>query len=373
MIKKKILIVTSEFPPQPGGIGNHAHNLAKQLSKVGYVVRVIADQRSADGDAEFHFDKGLEYSVQRIDLKTWRLFMYLNRLISLLREVKNNDVVLASGKFSLWSVAFASLFYKRSYIAVIHGTEVNFKQFLLKYSIAKSLSRFNKIIAVSKFTKSLLAKKYKDKTVVITNGYDTSKWTGNPQKFTEIKGSPKLITVGNITERKGQVMVINHLPELIKVYPGIHYHCVGIPTEKEALLKRAVNLGVEKYVTCHGQVEEAKLQYVLKSNDVFVMLSHTTATGDVEGFGIAIIEANALGLPAIGAKGSGVEEAISHGKSGLLIPYDDTRAFIEALGIILGSYTDFKTNAEYWAQEHTWEVIINHYITVLELDDDALD
>ena len=31
--KKNILIFSSEFPPGPGGIGNHAFNLAKGLSK----------------------------------------------------------------------------------------------------------------------------------------------------------------------------------------------------------------------------------------------------------------------------------------------------------------------------------------------------
>ena len=46
------------------------------------------------------------------------------------------------------------------------------------------------------------------------------------------------------------------------------------------------------------------------ASDVFVMLSSPTSTGDVEGFGIAIIEANALSLPSIGAKDCGIEDAL---------------------------------------------------------------
>ena len=59
--------------------------------------------------------------------------------------------------------------------------------------------------------------------------------------------------------------------------------------------------------------------------------SSPTATGDVEGFGIAILEANALGIPAIGALGCGIEDAIENYSSGILINYLDTEAFKNAL------------------------------------------
>ena len=38
---KNILIFSSEFPPGPGGIGNHAFNLAKALSKVSFKVKKV--------------------------------------------------------------------------------------------------------------------------------------------------------------------------------------------------------------------------------------------------------------------------------------------------------------------------------------------
>ena len=53
---KSILLITSEFPPQPGGIGNHAYYLALYLSKKGYEVQVIADQRDEDNSDEIEFD-----------------------------------------------------------------------------------------------------------------------------------------------------------------------------------------------------------------------------------------------------------------------------------------------------------------------------
>ena len=44
---KNILIFSSEFPPGPGGIGNHAFNLAKALSKVSFKVKVLTPIRKS--------------------------------------------------------------------------------------------------------------------------------------------------------------------------------------------------------------------------------------------------------------------------------------------------------------------------------------
>jgi phosphatidylinositol alpha-1,6-mannosyltransferase len=96
------------------------------------------------------------------------------------------------------------------------------------------------------------------------------------------------------------------------------------------------------------------------------MLSKPTATGDVEGFGIAILEANALGIPAIGALGCGIEDAINDGESGYLIHHDDATAFINALQQILENKNGFSKQAKAWAQMHDWKIIVERYVEVIE-------
>lgn len=43
-VQKKILLIASEFPPEPGGIGNHAFHLASSLQKRGFKIQVITDR-----------------------------------------------------------------------------------------------------------------------------------------------------------------------------------------------------------------------------------------------------------------------------------------------------------------------------------------
>jgi len=356
-----ILIVSSEFPPLPGGIGNHAYHLAKHLQASKGGVAVIADQRTLSGQEEHDFDAQLAFNVHRVTLRRQRIIMYLRRIYLLFTHIKTSEVVLASGKFSLWIVAFASLFYQRQYIAIIHGSEVNFSQRILKMAVELSLKRFNKVIAVSKYTKQLVAEVHSD-IVVIPNGIDLQPSETPNVSTVSLQGFPKLLTVGNVTERKGQLNVIKQLPELLKVYPDIHYYIVGLPTEKAAFLEVAERLGVATHVTFYGRATAEELQAFFKQSDVFVMLSAATASGDVEGFGIALIEANYFGLPCIGAKGCGIEDAIKDHFSGRLVTHNSSTALIAALQDILSHKTSYEAQAKIWAEEHGWDRIIQHYL-----------
>lgn len=364
-VKKNILIVTSEFPPQPGGIGNHAYYLSLYLAKNGYSVSVIADQRGLDSSEEIAFDLKLPFEVKRVALKRMRLVMYLNRIVKTFKEFKQVDYVIATGKFSLWNVAFCSLFIRRQKMAVIHGTEVNFKSAVLKRSIDLSLKRFDTIVAVSNYTKNLVAN-LKREVIVIPNGIDLNKWQPKTIEKNTLTGSPVLTTVGRVSTRKGQLRVIKLLPSLLKTFPEIHYHCVGIPSQADDFLEQAKQLNVEAHVTFHGAVSDANLKAKLLATDLFVMLSTESESGDVEGFGIAILEANALGIPAIGSKNCGIEDAILNGKSGFLVSGEHFSEFEDALKRIYDTPDFYKKEAAVWAKVHGWDAIIKHYIKVIE-------
>ena len=362
---KNILLLVSEFPPLPGGIGNHAYNLAKQLQNNNFEVTVIADQREISVE-EQNFDSTLNFRVDRIKLKKARFLMYIKRISIFFNRIINNDLIIVSGKFPLWLGAFATFFFKKKFIAVIHGSEVNFTNSVLKKSINFSLKRYHKIIAVSNYTKQLVAHLNLKNITVIPNGFDSSKWSLSIENAHRLKGHPSLLTVGNVTDRKGQLNVIKHLPELKKHFPDLHYHCVGFPTQKEAFLEIAIRLKVEENITFHGRASYSELENFYKGSDIFVMLSSETKTGDVEGFGIALIEANYFGLPTIGALGCGIEDAVDNNKSGVLVDHANFDALISAIKDIIENAQTYNQMAKKWALKHTWEHIIVKYINVIK-------
>ncbi|WP_353777917.1 glycosyltransferase [Winogradskyella sp. 3972H.M.0a.05] len=359
-----ILIFTSEFPPLPGGIGNHAFNLAKQLSLNGFKVEVLADRRSK-GDEEEAFDNKSGFTVHRVPLRKIRTLMYVQRILLLFRLVRQNEVIIASGKFPLWLVGFSSLFYKRKFLAIAHGSEVNFTKKLLKSSIESALKRFDSVIAVSHFTKSLISHLPLKDLHVIRNGFNATNWNKDKVSNLDLKGYPKLLTVGNVTSRKGQHNVIRHLSKLLESFPDAHYHCVGFPTQKDEFIELAKQLNVDDHITFHGSVDHGELEDFYKSTDIFVMLSSITKTGDVEGFGIAVIEANYFGLPALGSLGCGLEDAIKNEASGFLMKPEDEASFITAIESILKDKETYKSASVQWAEHHRWSKVIKDYIEVI--------
>lgn len=359
----KVLILTSEFPPQPGGIGNHAFHLAKGLQDSGYEVTLLCDRRSDNGMEERNFDGNATFKIIRIPRRKFILISYFHRIKTALSLGKETDMVVASGKFSLWLGAFLSLFIKTRFITIIHGSEIQLPNPVLRKLTNFSIKRYETVIAVSNFTKSLIAHLKLKNIEVIPNGFEI----GIPKAYNVKKDPmPVLITVGNVTERKGQQNVIQALPVLLKKYPDLEYHIVGIPTDKSKLEKLALHLGVEKAVVFYGKVDEKTKEELLLQSDVFVMLSEKTKSGDVEGFGIAILEANALGVPGIGAKGCGIEDAIQDRVSGRLINNKDSKGFELALTDILDNYLSYSQGARVWSNGFGWDEVIKAYLMVIE-------
>lgn len=363
----KIILFTSEFPPLPGGIGNHALNLAFQLSDNKYDVLVVCDQRSNDILDDINYDLKLPFNVIRIKRRKFNLITYLSRINKGFQVLFNNyEVIIASGKFSLWLCGFYSiLFRNKKYIAILHGSEIGAGNSASKFLTQWSLKRFDTIVAVSNFTKKIaLTFNENLKIEVINNGftpYDTE-----IERNKTIQGNPKIVTVGNVTLRKGQQNVIKALPLLKEYFPEIHYHCIGIPTEERFFMELANKLNVQKHITFHGALPTNSVATILKLSDVFFMLSDVLKNGDFEGFGIALLEANSLGLPTIGSKNSGIMDAINDGFSGKLVnPHDPEEVFI-ALKKVMSDYQNYSKNAILWSENFTWDKIISKYIKIIK-------
>jgi phosphatidylinositol alpha-1,6-mannosyltransferase len=359
---KKILILTSEFPPLPGGIGNHAYSLSNYLHKYGYDVSILTDFRS--GKDDLVFDKEQDFTTYRVNRNKLTQFNRIKKAFSLAKKM---ETLICSGKFSLWvGGLLKSFFFKKQFIAVLHGSEIRAGGKISKALTQWSLKRFDKIIAVSNFTKAV-ALKYNPslKIDVINNGFVIPNSTLLKSSI-EVKGNPKIVTVGNVTHRKGQHNVINALPLLKKHFPTIHYHCIGIPTEEKTFKDLAKSLNLVENVTFHGALPLEDLVSVLNDTDVFFMLSNVLENGDFEGFGIAILEANTLGLPSIGSNNSGIIDAIKTGFSGELVDPKNKEEIAESFIKIMNNYQNYSSNAISWSSNFTWDKVGKKYIELIE-------
>ncbi len=364
---KKILFLCSEFPPGPGGIGNHGFNLIKTLQQKGYTVSIVTNLENATIEESRDFAEREKLEINYIN-REGILPVQFRRIFAAFSKVSPYHYILCSGMFSLWMGGLLKLIYrKKKYIAIIHGTEVTDTNAIHQRFTKWALKKFDTVISVSKYTEEQIDPKYdKPKYVIIPNAISVA----DLQKYiitepTKWKGSPSLLTVGNVTRRKGQQNMIKALPEIIKKYPEIHYHIVGLPSKKTEFEKLATELNVKDYITFHGKVDTQTLYSSYQSCDVFVMLSEKQPDGDIEGFGIAILEANYFGKPAIGATGCGIEDAIDEGITGYKVPNNNPELIVDALQKIMGNYIHYHTHAKRWALKHDWNDIADSYIKLM--------
>jgi glycosyltransferase involved in cell wall biosynthesis len=257
---------------------------------------------------------------------------------------------------------------KKQIVSVVHGSELDIKSTIPRSLTSYALSKANTIIAVSRYTQKFLPTELPS-TInkrVIHNGINSDEFSVN--EMNRLQGEPALITVGSVTARKGQENVINALPEIKAKYPNVHYHIVGKPQIREKLQIISTQLKVKEAITYYGAVDRSELLRTLSGATIKLMLSNHTSDGDFEGFGIAVLEANAFGIPVIGSRNSGIEDAIVHEKTGLLVNPKDALEITSAVTAILGNYSFFSQNAKQWALEHDWKNIVEQYEKALNLN-----
>lgn len=367
----RFLIVVWEFPPGPGGIGQHAFSLAYALNSKGHGVKVITSADYAGSERITAFDR-LYRPLHIVRVSGGRIMKLFRRFLAVFHGVVKYkpDLVILSGKSALWFALPISLILpgKSKLIAFLHGSEVRLSGGLGRQLTYLSIRSVWKTVCVSSFTRSLLPENIRGKASieVLPNGLNLDLMPAKtPVGLPALsgKGFPRLLTVGRISRRKGQHRVVKALPHLLKKWPEIHYHMVGLDEGRDEIIALASAMGVEDHISIHGPFEHRDSVYsAFGSADVFVMLSENQPNGDVEGFGIAILEANYFGLPAIGARDCGIEDAIEDGVNGYLVNGDDPAEIEEALVKCVDN-ASLNSDARNWARRHDWNILIDRLLS----------
>lgn len=363
-MNRKIFFVCSEFPPGPGGIGNHGFNLIHTLQRKGYDTFTLTNLENATPEEaqKFAASKGLK--VKYIPRSKWIQLSRMWACVVACFKYKP-DIIIASGMFSLWLARLLKKLYPNAeYLAVIHGSEADRKVSWQRHMTEKSYLVFDHLVAVSNYTASFIKSAGKLPPItIIPNAVDIRFLKAFEQgSFVKLPGNPAILTVGNVTPRKGQHNMIKALPWLKKRFPDIHYHCVGLKSFASQNEELASSLGVNEHVTFHGKLPLKSLMSSYRGCDIFAMTSEHQADGDFEGFGIAILEANFFGKPAIGSRGCGIEDAIHEGENGYKVDAHDPATIVEAVSKCLNEYDRLSAGARQWSAAHDWDLIAEKYI-----------
>ncbi len=176
-----------------------------------------------------------------------------------------------------------------------------------------------------------------------------------------------MCTVGRQVGRKGHAWFVREV--MPKLRAGAHLWLAGDGPEATAIAAAAEQAGVQDRVLRLSAIPEPQLHALYRGADLMVM-PNVPVAGDIEGFGLVLLEANLNGLPVVCANIEGPAEVIADGVNGRLAPPLDAAAFvktIEQLWTDVGERRRLGIQGENHAREtFGWAPVARSHVEVLE-------
>lgn len=137
-----------------------------------------------------------------------------------------------------------------------------------------------------------------------------------------------LLTLGRLVRRKGVEWFVHsvfpHLPQQAV------YFVAGDGPLRDELRTAVADLGVGERVTLLGSVDEEERELLLRGSDIFVQ-PNVHVPGDMEGFGLVVLEAAMRGTLTVASGLEGILDAVVADETGILLPPEDEEAWIDRL------------------------------------------
>jgi len=322
------VLITFDFPPRIGGIQRYCASLAAALHAGGHAVAVVAP---ASAGAREH-DARLDLPVFRFTGST-RIgrIVAAKRALALARAAVDDGFTIAGSWLPAGLIAAYAPGRAGGHLTVLaHGTEIRPHGPPWRVGLLRTVAaRADLIAANSRCTADLLRSAGVRRDVAVLNcGVEARPLVRRPASV------PTILSVGRLVPRKGFDRVIQALPALRERIPQVRYVVAGDGPYRTALEAETARLGVADRVAFLGAVDDAALREAYAQAWCFAMPARSVGD-DTEGFGIVYLEAAMAGLPSVGGRETGAEDAIVDGHTGLLTDGNDPRSIGLALETLL--------------------------------------
>jgi phosphatidylinositol alpha-1,6-mannosyltransferase len=314
----RVLLVTNDYPPRPGGIQQY---LAGLVASLDAEVRVLAPRDPAAIE-----DPGVARGHRRFLWPTRRTRRWIAGQVAAFAP----DVILFGAPHPL---AHLGPRLRRDtgvgYAVLCHGAEVVLPAAIpvLRRLVKYPLRRADVVFVTSGYTAGRVRRLVKRPPVVIGAGVDPG--------FSPGPGPPDHPVVGCVSRfvpRKGQRMVVRAVAALRAEGRPVTAMLVGSGRDEAALRRLARRLEVP--TRFEVAVPFAALPGLFREMTVFAMPCRSRWFGlEAEGLGIVFLEAAATALPVVAGDSGGAPETVLAGETGFVVDGEDT--LVEAVRFLL--------------------------------------
>ncbi len=348
----RLLVVTNDYPPRPGGIQQYLGNLVDAYPGD---VAVLAP---ADGPAETTRGESI---VER-DRRSWMVpTRRIARWVGDRARDHGAEAVLFGAPVPLpWLTGRLGLDVPVGVLC--HGAEITLPAAIpgARSALRRVLRRADVVFAVSHFTERTVAALTGRHVTYVGGGVDVDAFSPRPVGGTRSESGGLVVgCVSRFVPRKGQGRLIAAVAELRSRGHDVRLVLVGRGRTEARLRARAKAASVP--VRFEVDVPWSRLGDLYGKMDVFCMPCRSRWGGlEVEGLGLVFLEAAAAGLPVIAGTSGGAPETVAPGVTGYVA--DDVAGIVAAVERLAG---DPQRRGEFGAAgrarvmaEFTWDLVV---------------
>lgn len=360
----RICIVTSQYPPQIGGLGHSTHRIATMLAKHGVATHVVVftkHHRPVSFDDSLETSREGEITVHRAKVwhPDWRevseanaeavseaavLTRYNRELFDLLNHLQLRYQFDLLHAFFLYPAGFAATTLARYHqirsIVSIRGNDVGKYMFdpLRREFVRTALAQADYVTSVAASLHEIADKTLAplaNRSRVILNSIDLASATPNTRPDLPLRGTV-IGAAGLFRYKKGLIYLFKALARLKNeldftlLLAGDFFS----PADREKHLADLDALGLREQMVLTGRVPHGKMPDYLQLFDVVVFPSLFA-----EGCPLTMLEAMAVGIPVIASRTGAIPEVIKNGESGLLVEPGSSDEIYAAIKRVLSDST----------------------------------
>ncbi|HXF96877.1 MAG TPA: glycosyltransferase family 4 protein [Gemmatimonadales bacterium] len=351
----KTFLLTDEFPPIQTGIARLMGEIARRYPRGELLVSTGQHHDALETDGRF---SGV--TIDRLPVATRGLrhlaglLLWSRRVASLARQHRPRFLWCDSVRPSAYPARWTQERTGARYGILVHGGDLLKELHRVHHNplvrrTAKVLFRSAAaVVANSQWTREQAHKVLRElgldplteRVKVVPLGTDPAQFrpgldTREVRARYRLNGGPWIVTVARLEAYKGVDTGIKALARLRALGLEVQYAVVGAGKRRDAYKRLAQELGVGAQVRFLGSIPDADLPAVYNVGTVYLGASRRADGTRVEGFGVALAEASACGLPVVAGRSGGLAEAVEDGETGLVVDPEDVEAVAQALHRIL--------------------------------------
>ncbi len=344
---RNTVILSEIFPPVHGGSGRWFYELYKRITHINlWVVTHNGVIRDLPDFTHTVVERPLSSTQWGIaSLEGLRFYIReITHMLRLCRRQKITQIQAGRVLHEGFIGAVVSRILGIEFVVFVHGEDIKTtatsrEQDLLAKFVFRSASL---IICNSHNSASILRELGYEQSrpvSVVHPGADVNTFIPQApcQQFREtykLQNKRILLTVGRLQTRKGQDYMIAAMPELLKVYPDLHYVIVGGGDDQQNLQDSITALQLNDSVSMFCDCSDAELVQFYQQCDLFILPNRDNGQ-DIEGFGMVLVEAQASGKVVIAGNSGGTRETLQPNSTGFIIDCDSPEQIVAQLTPIL--------------------------------------